>query len=73
MIPMSDESERVDRLARIALRATNVLGSAELAQRWLETPNGGLNGRRPLELLASDEETRLVEDILTRIEYGVYS
>lgn len=67
-----DESEKVLRLARIALRAEEVLGSMEKAYRWLRTPNRALGGQRPMEMLDLEIGAREVEDVLGRIQYGVY-
>jgi len=68
-----DESEKVMRLARIALRAEEVLGSMEKAYRWLGTPNRALGGKKPFEMLDVDLGAEKVSDTLGRIEHGVYS
>jgi putative toxin-antitoxin system antitoxin component (TIGR02293 family) len=68
-----DESDRLFRLVRIATQASEVLGSREKAARWLHTPNRALGSIKPLELLDTDLGTRQVEEILGRIEHGVYS
>ncbi|MFD2232909.1 antitoxin Xre/MbcA/ParS toxin-binding domain-containing protein [Phaeospirillum tilakii] len=49
-----------------------LLGGREEAERWLEQPALGLDRRRPIELLATPAGTQLVEDYLTRLEYGVH-
>lgn len=67
------ESERVYRFARIAARAEDVLGDMEKAYRWLRKENRALGGKKPLMLLDTDMGTTAVEDVLTRIEYGVPS
>lgn len=58
---------------RIVMRAAEILGSQEEASHWLDNPNGALGGRTPLELLGTDLGRRQVEDVLGRIEHGVYS
>lgn len=68
-----DESDRVFRLARIAAQATEVLGSTDKAAHWLQRPNRALGGREPLRLLDTDAGAREVEDVLGRIEHGVFS
>lgn len=40
---------------------------------WLSAPNDALSGESPLSLLDTDAGVRLVEEVLTRIEFGVYS
>jgi putative toxin-antitoxin system antitoxin component (TIGR02293 family) len=67
------ESDRLFRLARVAARAAEVLGSDSKASRWLHTPNRALGSEPPLALLDTDLGARQVEDVLGRIEHGVYS
>jgi putative toxin-antitoxin system antitoxin component (TIGR02293 family) len=67
------ESERIVRLADIAAHAVTVLGGTEQATRWLTTPNLALGGVVPLTLLDTDVGTRAVDDVLLRVEHGVYS
>ncbi|MFP5288729.1 MAG: antitoxin Xre/MbcA/ParS toxin-binding domain-containing protein [Thermoanaerobaculia bacterium] len=67
------ESDRLFRVVRIAVQAANVLGGREEASRWLHAPNRALGGQTPLELLDTDLGSRQVEDVLGRIEHGVYS
>jgi putative toxin-antitoxin system antitoxin component (TIGR02293 family) len=69
----ADESDRLFRVARIAVQATEVLGSVEKASRWLHRPNLALGDQAPLKLLDTDIGARQVEEILGRIEHGVYS
>lgn len=68
-----DESDRLFRLVRIAAQASEVLEGREKATRWLHTPNRALGGSRPLDLLDTDLGARQVEEVLGRIDYGVYS
>lgn len=56
-----------------ACKATLVLGSREAAVQWLTSPAMGLNQQRPVDLLATPMGTQLVEELLDRIEYGVYA
>ncbi len=53
--------------------ATETLGSSDKAAQWLKEPNRALGGRRPLDFARSSSGALLVEDVLTRIAYGVYS
>ena len=69
----ADESDRVFRLARVAARAVEVLGSHEKAARWLRKPNRALGHVVPLDHLDTDIGAQQVESILGRIEHGVYS
>ena len=67
------ESDRTVRVARVCANAIEMIGDQEKAIAWLGTANRALGGERPLELLDTDLGARMVEDILGRIAYGVYS
>lgn len=67
------ESDRVYRVARVYARALDVLESEEAARAWLVTDNRALGWVTPLSLLDTDAGAREVEDVLGRIEYGVFS
>jgi putative toxin-antitoxin system antitoxin component (TIGR02293 family) len=67
------ESDRTVRMARVYANAIEMLGGEEIAIQWLGTPNRALGGERPLDLLDTLTGVRMVDDILGRIAYGVYS
>lgn len=67
-----DQSSRAWKLAEIVGRATDVLGSQDAAEDWLSKPARALEGRTPIELLATQPGTQLVEDLLEQMDYGVY-
>lgn len=67
------ESDRIARFARIAGIAAHVLGSVEAARGWLRSPQFGLGGAIPLEYARTEVGAREVENLLGRIEHGVYS
>ena len=67
------ESDRTVRMARVFANAVEMIGDEGRAILWLTTPNRALGGERPLDQLDTDVGARLVEDILGRIAYGVYS
>ena len=67
------ESDRVVRFARLMGKAVEVLESEETARQWLTSPQFGLGGAVPLEYAETEVGAREVEDLLGRIEYGVYS
>ena len=69
----ADESDRLCRLARIAAHTEDVLGNAAKAARWLRAPNRALAGQAPLALLDNDLGSRQVEELLGRIEHGVFA
>jgi putative toxin-antitoxin system antitoxin component (TIGR02293 family) len=66
-------SDRLARVARLLVRTEEAIGDASRGRRWLAQPNRALGGERPLDLLDSDAGTHAVEQILGRIEHGVYS
>ncbi|WP_457492093.1 type II RES/Xre toxin-antitoxin system antitoxin [Tardiphaga sp. P5_C7] len=72
--PLSQEqSGRTWKFAEILANATDVFGSQEEAEQWLERPAIGLDQRRPIDLLATPAGVELVEQYLERIAYGVYA
>ena len=72
--PLSEpESERVMRLARTFARATAVLGDEAAALQWIRSPNRALGGKTPMSMLDVDVGAQIVDQVLGRIEYGVYS
>jgi len=66
------EAARVARIARLYVLAEGVFGSRAEVQRWLETPNRTLDGVRPLEKLQTAIAAREVEDLLGRVQYGIF-
>ncbi|WP_413062067.1 antitoxin Xre/MbcA/ParS toxin-binding domain-containing protein [Sphingomonas carotinifaciens] len=68
-----EQSGRAWKFAEIVGKATDILGSQEEAERFLERPAIGLDQRRPIDLLSTPAGVELVEDHLERIRYGVYA
>ena len=66
-------SDRVVRYARLLGQALQVFGDLESAKQWLGAPQFGLGGAVPLDFARSEVGAREVENLLGRIEYGVYS
>jgi len=69
----SDESERVLRIASLFDRALQVLHSQDRVQLWFKSPQKGLGGKTPLEYADTEPGAREVEDLLGRLEHGVFS
>ncbi|MCB1228080.1 MAG: DUF2384 domain-containing protein [Verrucomicrobiales bacterium] len=67
------ESDRVVRFARLLGWAASVMESLDNGRRWLTSPQVGLGGAIPLEYAETEVGAREVENLLGRIEYGVYS
>lgn len=69
----SAESDRVLRFARLMGTAIEVLETEENARSWLASSQYGLGGAVPLEYAETEVGAREVENLLGRIEHGVYS
>jgi putative toxin-antitoxin system antitoxin component (TIGR02293 family) len=68
-----DESDKVMRFLRLLEHATNVFGDADKARAWLKFPQRGLGGAVPLDYAETEIGAREVDNLLGRIDYGVYS
>lgn len=66
-------SDRVVRFARLLGKAVKVFGDIEDAKQWLKSPQFGLGRAVPLDYAKTEVGAREVENLLGRIEYGVYS
>ena len=65
--------DRLVRSARLYAIAVEVLEDEPAAARWLTSAQRGLGGAVPLELAQTDVGARAVEDLLGRMEHGVYT
>ena len=65
-------SERLVRLADLYARASETIGDDALARQWMQTPREIFGGLTPFELAGSELGAREVEDLLLRIEHGVF-
>jgi putative toxin-antitoxin system antitoxin component (TIGR02293 family) len=68
-----DESDKVMRFWRLLRQAANVFGGIDKAEVWLKHSQPGLGGAVPLDYAETEVGAREVENLLGRIEYGVYS
>jgi putative toxin-antitoxin system antitoxin component (TIGR02293 family) len=68
-----DEGEHVLRLAALLDRAVQVFEDEADAADWLRTRNLALGGDSPLVLADTELGAREVDDLLGRLEHGVYS
>lgn len=67
------ESDRVVRFARLMGKAVALFGNEMEARQWLRSPQFGLGGAVPLDYAKTEVGAREVENLLGRIEHGVYS
>jgi putative toxin-antitoxin system antitoxin component (TIGR02293 family) len=68
-----EETDKALRLARIATQAERVFGDAGKAHRWLRKAKRELRGETPLACLVSEAGARVVEEMLFRIEHGIFA
>lgn len=69
----AEQSSRTWRFAETLTKAEDVFGDPEEAERWMNTPALGLEGRKPIDLITTQIGYELVGDFLTRMDYGVYT
>jgi putative toxin-antitoxin system antitoxin component (TIGR02293 family) len=69
----TQESEKVVRYQQLLKKAEQVFGDTQSAREWLTHKQPGLRQRVPLEFAQTELGAREVENLLGRIEYGVYS
>jgi len=65
------QSERVERLARVFATALDVWGDEVDARQFLFTSHQLLNHQRPIDLAFSELGARHIEKILEKIRYGL--
>lgn len=63
-------SERLDRLAQLAVMAEDVFEDKAVAASWLAKPNDALGGKAPLALCETELGARQVRRVLHAIEWG---
>jgi len=69
-----DESDKLVRYAYLLIQATRLMeGDEEAAQEWLDSPSPALGGQTPLECATTEVGARRVEDLITGLEYGMFS
>jgi len=67
------ESERVVRFDRLLTIATEVLEDGNVARDWLTRPARALGGETPLDYADTEVGAREVENLLGRLEHGVFT
>ena len=68
-----DESEKLVRYQRLLKKAEDVFGDGKSAREWLTHKQAGLGKVVPLDFARTEIGAREVENLLGRLEYGVYS
>jgi len=68
-----EESERVFRIARLYDKAVDVFKQPDLGRKWLKEPAWALGDVAPLEYADTELGAKEVEELLGRIEHGVFT
>ncbi len=70
----ADESDRVLRASSIFDLAVDLFdGDTTEARRWLQSPQPGLGGETPLDFASTEVGAREVENLIGRLEHGVFA
>lgn len=68
------ESDRLVSVSRMLAQATELFEKdKEKTLRWLNAPNRALGGRTPLQMAQTETGLREVENLIGRLENGVFS
>lgn len=65
-------AERVELLGGVVQHGSRVHGDDESLRDWLRYPLGELDGRTPLQTLTTITGFTQVDDVLGRIEHGIF-
>ncbi|NBB79975.1 MAG: DUF2384 domain-containing protein [Verrucomicrobia bacterium] len=69
-----DHGDRIIRYARLFWKTVDLFDGDEAAARsWLASPAPALAGQTPLDFAETEIGAREVEDLIGRLEYGVYA
>ncbi len=68
-----EQSNFLYEFTRLYVRGLDIFGDKQTIDRWLSRENLALGDKSPLELLDTIEGFRLVDNLLSQIEYGFYS
>ena len=68
-----EESDRIFRVASAFQKTVEVLENLGAARKWFSTPKKALDGLTPLQCCDTETGAREVEDLLGRIEHGVFA
>jgi putative toxin-antitoxin system antitoxin component (TIGR02293 family) len=67
----TEESERLERLARLTALAEQVWQDPDLAHEFLVSTQPQLGGAKPVDLIRTDLGTRSVENLLWSLQYSL--
>ena len=59
-------------VVQVLAHASSIFENEREAVAWFSMPNAALSGEPPMAWLETDTGVRYVDDVLTRLEFGVY-
>jgi putative toxin-antitoxin system antitoxin component (TIGR02293 family) len=69
-----EESDRLLRASRVFGRALELFeGDRDAASEWMSNPQPALGGETPIDIARTELGSREVENLVGRVEHGVYS
>ena len=69
-----EESDRLVSVSRLLAQTFELFeGNKESGMRWVTSPNRALNGQSPLEVAATETGAREVENLIGRLEHGIFT
>lgn len=70
----ADQFDRLSRVSKVFERTLELFeADAATARAWLGHPQRALGGAVPLDLLGTELGARQVEDLIGRLEHGVFT
>lgn len=66
-------SSHIIEIAKVVEHAFEVFEDEDSVKQWLNSPNRALGGIKPIDLFYIPTGLGMVDDVLGRIEHGVYS
>ena len=60
------------RVVQVFAHASSIFENEQEAVAWFSMPNAALSGEPPMAWLDTDAGVHHVDDVLTRLEFGVY-
>ncbi len=69
-----EESDRLVSVSRLLAQTFELFeGNTEAGMRWFQSPNRALAGQSPIEVAATETGAREVENLIGRLEHGVFT
>ncbi len=69
-----EESDRLVSVSRLLAQTFELFeGNTEAGMRWFQNPNRALGGQSPLQVAATETGAREVENLIGRLEHGVFT